>query len=98
MLQCKECEYFHRDENSGQIMLKCSPFDTVKEPACLQKLQLLRMDTLCRMYGTMMQFYQKLSPMQEKMMKYMEKEIDDIDESESWKQSYDDDDNDEPSL
>ena len=85
MIQCKDCEYFSRDESSGRIMLKCDPFSTIKEPECLAKMQLLRLDGLLQMYQGMMKWYQKMAPMQEKMMDFMQREIDDIDESDSWK-------------
>ncbi|MBN1846333.1 MAG: hypothetical protein JW810_11660 [Sedimentisphaerales bacterium] len=90
MLQCEECEYFTRDEGSGRITLRCDPFRTVKEPSCLAKWQLLRLDALLGAYHAQLQWYQKLAPMQEKMFEMMQREIEDIDESDSWKYQYDD--------
>ncbi len=91
MLQCEQCEYFSRDETTGRVTLLCNPFTTVKEPECLQKLQLLRLDGLFQSYQVMISWYQKLAPMQEKMFKMMKREIDDIDEADSWKDAYDED-------
>ena len=87
MLQCKECEYFQRDEKTGRIMLRCDPFSTIKEPACLEKMQLLRLDGLLQMYQGMLRWYQKMAPMQEKMFDFMNREMGDIDEGDSWKYS-----------
>jgi hypothetical protein len=33
----------------------------------------------------MLRWYEKLSPMQDKLFKYMQREIDDMSESENWK-------------
>jgi len=88
MLQCKDCEYFSRDEQTGRIMLGCDPFSTIKEPACLEKLQLLRMDGLLRLYQGTLQWHQKLAPMQEKMFEMMKREMDDLDDADSWKNNY----------
>jgi len=85
MLQCKDCEYFQRDDKTGRISLRCDPFQTIKEPACLEKLQLLRLDALLQSYQTMLRWYQKLAPLQEKMFDMVKREMDDYDESESWK-------------
>ncbi|MCF7957703.1 MAG: hypothetical protein K9M57_04565 [Phycisphaerae bacterium] len=85
MLQCNECEFFIRDELTGRIALKCDPFSTIKEPACLQKMQLMRMEGLVQMYQTMLNWNQKLAPMQEQMFEYMKREMNDIEDSDSWK-------------
>ena len=84
MIQCKGCEFFHQEEN-GRIELKCNPFNSIKEPECLQKWQLLRLDALLQSYQTTLQWYRKLAPMQEKMFKFMEREIDDAEDADSWK-------------
>jgi len=36
-------------------------------------------------YRGMLQWYNKMAPMQNKLFKYMQREIDDMDESEKWK-------------
>jgi len=51
-----------------------------------------RVDMLVRAYQEMQRIYQRLAPMQEKMFRHMEREIDDIDEADAWKQGYDEDD------
>jgi hypothetical protein len=84
MIQCQDCEFFVRDE-SGRIMLRCDPFSTIKEPACLEKWQLLRLDGLLQAYQTTLRWYQKLAPLQEKMFDYMRREMEDLDEADRWK-------------
>ncbi|MBN1437285.1 MAG: hypothetical protein JW936_09430 [Sedimentisphaerales bacterium] len=97
MIQCQDCEFFIQEPN-GRITLKCNPFTTVKEPECLQKWQLLRLDALVQGYQATLNWYRKLAPMQEKMFKFMQHEMDDIDDADSWKyQNNDDDDIDENS-
>ena len=95
MLQCKDCEFFCRDENAGRIVLKCDPFSTIKEPACLEKWQLLRLDGLLQAYHATLRWYQKLAPMQEKMFNMMKREMEDVDEADSWKVNYDEEDEDD---
>ncbi len=97
MMQCSECEYFTRGEG-GQVGFRCDPFSTIKEPECLAKWQLIKanetsrqMDRMVRAYEATVRMYEKLAPLQEKMFKHMEREIDDMDEAESWKTDEDDD-------
>ena len=95
MLQCKDCEYFSRDEATGRIILRCDPFSTIKEPDCLGKWQLLRLDGLLQAYHATLRWYQKLAPMQEKMFDMMKREMEDIDDADDWKYRYDDEDSEE---
>jgi hypothetical protein len=89
MIQCKDCE-FCRIGPDGNIELKCHPFQNIKESECLVKWQLLKLDTMVRAYMITVAHYKKLAPMQEKMMKAMEREIDDLDEADKWKLTDDD--------
>lgn len=98
MLQCNQCEYFTRGEG-GQVGFRCDPFSTIKEPDCLVKWQLIKqsetarqMDRMVKAYEATVHMYEKLAPLQEKMFRHMEREIDDYDETESWKQPEDDED------
>ena len=84
MIQCKDCEFCHIGPD-GNIELKCHPFQNIKEPECLTKWQLLKLDTMVRAYMVTVAHYKKLAPMQEKMMKAMERELDDIDDADKWK-------------
>ncbi len=91
MLQCSECEHCVRGPG-GQITFSCDPFSNIKEPECLVKWQLLRLseqgeklDRLVAAYEATVAMYRKLAPLQEKMFRHMEREIDDIEEGESWK-------------
>ena len=94
MIQCSECEYFVRGPG-GQIGFKCDPFNNVKEPECLQKWQLIKIDTMVRSYQATLEMYKRLAPLQEKMFRHMEREIDDFDESERWKYQAEDEQDDE---
>jgi len=94
MFQCEECEYFSR-EDDGQISLKCDPFSNVKGPECLARWQLIRIDHMIACYQATLRYYEKFAPMQEKMFRAMENEIDSMAETESWKYSGDDYDGDD---
>ncbi|MEN8126525.1 MAG: hypothetical protein ABFR90_01840 [Planctomycetota bacterium] len=84
MIQCRDCEYFRQDEQ-GRRTFSCDPFSNIKEPECLQKWHLLRLDFLVSQYQTMLSSQQKMAPIQEKIFKYVKRELDDIDEADRWK-------------
>jgi hypothetical protein len=94
MIQCKDCEFYEEGED-GRRAFKCDPFKNVKEPECLAKWQLLRLDMLLAGFRGMTSFQARMAPMQDKIFKYVKRELEDIDESENWKVDDDDDDNDE---
>lgn len=101
MLQCSECEFFRREED-GRLTFLCDPFATIKEPECLVKWQILRLaevssrlDRIVAAHETQAAMYKRLGPLQEKMFKHMERELDAADESERWKVA-DDELDDEP--
>ncbi|MHC5200500.1 MAG: hypothetical protein ACYSO1_10400 [Planctomycetota bacterium] len=91
MIQCGDCEYFTQDEH-GRRSFRCDPFINLKEPECLYKWQILRLDYLVSHYQSMVSSQQKMAPMQEKIFKYIKRELDDIDEADSWKTEHDDSD------
>ena len=84
MIQCKDCEYFNRAA-SGEIAFACDPFGTIKEPECLAKWQLIKINQMVAGYQATLDYYRRLAPMQEKMFKVMERELDDINEGDQWK-------------
>ena len=94
MIQCKDCEFCEISDD-GRRAFKCDPFVNIKEPECLTKWQLLRLDMLVASYQGMMKWYEKLAPIQDKMFKYMKREMDDIDESDQWKIDDEEDEEDE---
>lgn len=94
MIKCEDCEFFRRDAD-GQVHFACDPFATVREPECLGKWQLIKINQLVAGYQAMLNYYRKLAPMQEKMFKVMERELDDMDEAEKWKVDEDLDEEDE---
>ena len=84
MIQCKDCEFFQTTAD-GRKSFSCDPFSTIKEPECIAKWQLIRLDMLLAGYNSMLSWQQKLAPLQDKIFKYMKREIEDIDESDRWK-------------
>lgn len=94
MIHCQDCEHFIRGPG-GQVGFRCDPFSTIKEPECLIKWQLLKMeaqlaklDAMVRAYQATLDIYNRLAPLQEKMMRHMEREIEDAEEADSWKRAY----------
>ncbi|MCD6304224.1 MAG: hypothetical protein J7M21_04605 [Planctomycetes bacterium] len=84
MIQCEQCEFYHRGEN-GEVTFSCDPFRNIKEPECLAKWQLIKINQMVAAYQATLAYYHKLAPMQEKMFKVMQREIDDMNEAEKWK-------------
>ena len=90
MIQCSECELADVGPH-GEVRLKCNPFTNIKEPECIQKWQLMKLESLVQAYGATLAQYRRLAPLQEKMMKMMEREVDDLGEADKWKEGYLDD-------
>ena len=84
MIQCKDCEFCHTDPD-GKRIFACDPFTNIKEMECILKWQLIRLDMLLISYNGMLKFQEKMGPLQDKILKYVKREIDDIDESERWR-------------
>ena len=84
MIQCKDCEFCQTDPD-GKRSFKCDPFANIKEPECITKWQLIRLDMLVASYQGMLNWYGKLAPLQDKIIRYMQREIDELDETERWK-------------
>ncbi len=102
MILCQDCEYFQRDEQ-GRISLTCDPFVRIKEPECLLKWQLIKINQLfekvsqmVEAYQATLRYYEKLAPLQDKLFKAMEHELEEMDESNKWKYTEDEEDQDEP--
>ena len=91
MIQCSACEHFSRSP-SGQIQFTCDPFSNIKEPQCLMKWQLIKIDIMVQAYQATVAMYKKLAPMQEKMLRQMEQEMGEVDEADRWKYGFDDED------
>lgn len=84
MIQCKDCE-FCEIGSDGRRSFKCDPFINIKEPECIAKWQLIRLDMLLASYQGMLKWYSKLAPLQDKIFKYMQREINELDEADNWK-------------
>lgn len=91
MIQCSACEHFVRGPG-GQIRFTCDPFSDIKEPQCLMKWQLIKIDMMVQAYQATVAMYKKLAPMQERMLRHMEQEMGEIDEADQWKYGLDDED------
>ena len=94
MLQCADCEFF-RQGPDGSPQLTCNPFTNIKEPECLMKWQLAKLTVISESHQATLDMYKRLAPLQEKMFRHMEREIDDVDEADRWKQSGDQDEEDD---
>ena len=94
MIQCKDCE-FYEVAPDGRRTFKCDPFTNVKEPECLAKWQLLRLDMLVAGYRGLLGWYEKMGPLQDKIFKYVQRELDDVSEADRWKVPDEDDDDEE---
>lgn len=84
MIQCSDCELYEQNEN-GQRIFHCDPFCNIKEPECLMKWQLLRLDLLLKHSQTTLSWQHKMSPIQDKIFKYIQRELDDMEDSDQWK-------------
>ena len=91
MIQCKDCQYGQVDA-FGNVRMTCNPFENIVEPECLAKWQLVKIDTMVQAYQATVRMYERLAPMQEKMLRHMEREIDEADEADAWKREYEDED------
>lgn len=90
MMQCSECEFFEPDE-LGNPGFRCDPFRNIKEEACLAKWQIIQLNQMLASQQANSAFQAKLAPLQEKMFKIVSREVEELEESESWKTGYDDD-------
>ena len=90
MIQCKDCEYCDTGEDQRRSF-RCDPFTNIKEPECLIKWQVLKLNSLIQYHEQLQQMYDRIAPMQEKLFQYMEREIEDQQDAESWKESLEDD-------
>jgi hypothetical protein len=84
MIQCKDCQLCEISAD-GRRTFKCDPFFNIIEPECIAKWQLIRLDMLLAGYQEMLRGQAKLAPLQDKIFKYMQREIEDLDESDRWK-------------
>ncbi len=89
MIQCKDCELCEIGPD-GRRVFKCDPFTNIKEAECIAKWQLIRLDMLVGSYQQMLKWQEKFAPLQDKLLKFMRREIEDMDESEQWKLDDDD--------
>ncbi len=84
MIQCKDCEFCEMGP-SGKGTFKSDPFTNIKEPECIAKWQLIRLDMLLASYQGMLKWYGKMAPLQDKIIQFMQREINELDEADQWK-------------
>ncbi len=90
MIQCEACEFFNRRPD-GTPELACDPFATIKEPECLAKWHLLKLSVVANSHEATLRFHRRLAPLQERLFRHMEREIEDVDEADAWKRTDEDD-------
>ena len=95
MIQCNQCELCEIGPD-GQKTFKCDPFSNIKEPECLAKWQLIRLDMLLASYQNMLRSYGRLAPLQDKIFKYVQREINEMEESERWRLDQEQDQDEDP--
>ncbi len=96
MLNCRDCE-FCKVGTDGHLAFGCDPFSNVKEPECINKWLLLKLNMMVEAYQATLSYYRRLAPLQERMFKHVEQELDDMDESDKWKLQ-DEQDDEEPNA
>jgi hypothetical protein len=84
MIQCKDCEFCQIGPDNHKTFT-CDPFSTIKEPECLAKWQLIRLDMLVASHQGLVRWYGRLAPLQDKIFKFMKRELDDMEQTDSWK-------------
>lgn len=89
MRQCKDCEFFSEGADGGRRFL-CDPFENIVEPECLAKWQLMRLDILSSLLEEQNRYSRRIGPLQDKLIKYVEREIEEMEEGEDWKYGPDD--------
>ena len=97
MLRCQDCEFFLRGPD-GSPHLTCDPYSTIKEPECLAKWQLTQLQVIADSHQATLDMHRRFAPLQEKLFRHMEREIDETEEADSWKYdpSEEEDDDDDP--
>ncbi len=84
MLRCQDCEFYRiRPDGTGELL--CDPFSTIKEPECLAKLQLTSLKIVAESHQSTLDLYRRFAPLQERMLRHIEREIDEADEADRWK-------------
>ncbi len=97
MYQCQDCEFFTRSTDGSPILM-CDAFSTVKEPECLAKLQLVQLTTMTQSHQATLDMYRRFAPLQEKLFKHMEQEIDEASDADSWKNQSDNDEDEDDDI
>ncbi|MHC4610121.1 MAG: hypothetical protein ACYS7M_07215, partial [Planctomycetota bacterium] len=77
--------------SDGKAQLLCDPLSTIKEPECLAKWQFVKLDAMVQAYMATVEMYRRLAPLQERMFRHMQRELDETEEADAWKFGAEDD-------
>lgn len=94
MLRCEDCEFFKRLPD-GSPHLACDPYSTIKEPECLAKWELRQLQIIADAHRATLDMHRRFAPLQQKLFKHLEKEIDETEDADRWKYDPSDDASDE---
>ena len=83
-MQCKDCE-FSKVTSTGKRIFLCDPFENIVESQCIIKWQLIKIDQLLDAQSRQLRSQVSMAPLQSKIMKYIEREIQDLEDSDDWK-------------
>ena len=89
MIQCKDCELYQEDGPNGRKFL-CNPFGNIKEPECIGKWTVIRLEMLIAMQQNIQSSQDRMAPIQNKIIKYVQREIDELEENDGWKYNEED--------
>lgn len=96
MLRCEDCEFFRRTPD-GSPHLTCDPYSTIKEPECLAKWQIVQLQKIAAVHDATLAMHRRMAPLQDKLLRHVEREIDEAEEADRWKyEENDEDDEDDP--
>ena len=97
MLRCQDCDLY-RERPDGTGALTCNPFVTIKEPECRAQLQLTYLKIVAESHQSTLALYRRFAPLQERMLRHIEREIDEAEEDDRWKIGDDEDEDEDDSF
>ncbi len=90
-MQCKDCQFSELRED-GKRIFTCNPFENIVEPECIAKWQLIKLDQFLEIQAAQLRSQQSMAPMQSRIMKYIERELKDLEDADNWKNPEDQED------
>jgi hypothetical protein len=80
------------------MRFSCDPYANIKEPECLAKWQLIKIDRMVAAYEATLAMHERMAPLQERMMRHMERELDEAEDADRWKFLDDEDEEDDEDV